>query len=246
MEPIKIGYRFKLDKSRSENFEITLDENNVEVLDRNIKDFPEWTQLDCHKCPHCPLDSMYHPHCPAALSLVEVVQRCQDIMSYEQVDLEVAIGDKKISQHTSAQKGLSALIGLLMSTSGCPHLDFFRPMARLHLPMATEQDTVFRAAGMYLLAQYFRSAEGRDVDLTLRGLKTIYRNLHQLNLCISKRLRAASEADSSVNAVILLDLFSTVIPIIIEDNLEDIREWFDPYMSELFDRVLEQAGKEPD
>ena len=36
--------------------------------------------------------------------------------------------------------------GLIMATAGCPWTDRLRPMARFHLPFATEAETVYRDA----------------------------------------------------------------------------------------------------
>ena len=44
-------------------------------------------------------------------------------------------------------------------------------MAQFHLPLANDSETIYRAASMYLLAQYFLKREGRDADLEIEGLK---------------------------------------------------------------------------
>ena len=62
-----------------------------------------------------------------------------------------------------------------MATSGCPHMDFFKPMARFHLPLANAEETVYRATSMYLLAQYFLQREGKEADMELEGLKKYIR-----------------------------------------------------------------------
>jgi len=85
---------------------------------------------------------------------------------------------------------------------------------------------------MYLLAQYFLKNEGKEVDCELDGLTRIYQNIHQLNITLAKRLRAASSTDSSINAVIVLDVFTYTLPTVINDQLESIRPLFLSYLTE--------------
>jgi len=229
MNTIRIRYCFTLDTGSNEIFDTHLNADTMEMISQVSDSVPGWTKLDFHQCAHCPLASDDDARCPVALSLMEVVQRFGDILSHDSVDLKVIVDEREVRQHTSAQRGLSALIGLRMATSGCPHMDFFKPMARFHLPLASEEETIFRVIGMYLLAQHVLNEQGQQIDPTLSGLKTIYENVHQLNASIANRLRAATQNDSSVNALVLLDLFTLSLSATIDDKLEDIRHWFTPH-----------------
>ena len=60
--------------------------------------------------------------------------------SSERIRLEVTTTDRFVAQDTSAQKGISSMMGLIIATSGCPHTAFLRPMARFHQPLAGELD----------------------------------------------------------------------------------------------------------
>jgi hypothetical protein len=111
-------------------------------------------------------------------------------------------------------------------------LPFFKPMARFHLPLASEDETVYRAAANYLLAQYFLCNQGKKPDFELKGLKTIYQNMQIINTTIAQRLRAATETDSSVNAIILLDLYAKAMPYVIKEALEEIRQLFVPFLEQ--------------
>ncbi len=240
MANINISYIFRFEDGSENTFRLHLDDDSAEMIDPKRHEGPEWTHLDYHKCPHCPLDDGQHKYCPAALSLVDCVDASASLMSYDQVTLEVRVDKKIITTDSTVQKGLSSLIGLLLSSSGCPYLGFFKPMGRQHLPLASEKDTVFRAVGMYLLAQYYLKESGATPDLALKGLKNIYEKLQIVNLHLANRLRDATETDSSVNAVILLDLFSKAVPLVIEDKLEDIHGWFNHYHSALFTEILNE------
>ncbi len=82
---------------------------------------------------------------------------------------------------------------------------------------------------MYLLAQYFLKKEGKNADLDLTGLTKIYNNVQIVNTAITERLRASTDTDSSVNAIILLDMYAQSLPIVIEEYLEEIRYLFSPF-----------------
>ncbi len=239
MDIIEIRYCFKIEEHRHEIIDLRLDSQTLETVSKSHADLPAWTMIDFHQCPHCLLDAADHPNCPVAVNLVDVVERFENVVSYDKIDLEVTIADRRVSQHTTAQRGISSLLGLLFATSGCPHTSFFKPMARFHLPMATRDDTVFRAAGMYLLAQYFLKQQGQKCDFGLHGIKQIYNNLHLLNLEIIERMRSVIQKDSSVNALILLDMLTDALPSVVEDNLEKIRHLFTPYLSDYFKNIIE-------
>jgi len=231
MEIIEIQYCFILGDQRREVFDLQLDARRLEVINKGSRDFPFWTNLEFHQCTHCPLDKETHPHCPVATALGAVIERFEKVFSYDEVDLEVITRQRRVTQRTTAQRALGSLIGLLFATSGCPHTDYFKPMARFHLPLPSLEDTVFRVTSMYLVAQYFRHKEGRESDFELEGLKKIYDNMHLLNSMITERIRNATRADSSLNAVILLDTFMGLMPLVSEEQMAELRHLFVAYLS---------------
>ncbi len=231
MDIIKIRYCFVLDNHRREVLNLRLDPQKFELINEHDREYPFWTNLDFHQCPHCPLSLNDTPHCPVAVSLLHVIDRFEHVTSYDQILLKVITDERTISQRTTAQQGISSLLGLLFACSGCAYTSFMKPMARFHLPLATEEETVYRATGMYLLAQYFLHAEGKEVNLSFNGLRDIYEDLHTLNASITERVRSATKADSSPNAVVLLDMLAHLVPFAIEDRLKDIRYLFDSYLS---------------
>lgn len=228
--PITIRYNFNMKGDRSEVFDILLDPETLEILNQPTDNLPDWTLLEFHQCPHCPFTSSNRKYCPVAVSLVGVIDHFTNVVSHNEIDLTVITNERQVSQKTTAQKGISSLVGLLFATSGCPHTGYLKPMARYHLPLASEDETYYRAIGMYLLAQYFLRKEGREADLELDGLKLIYRNLHKLNTLIAERIRSATRADSSVNAVVLLDMISNLMPFVLDEQLFRIRHLFGSYL----------------
>lgn len=225
-----IQYHFRKRNNSREEFIFELAAASLELIS-NIPDHPPaWTELDFHQCPNCPLDIARHPRCPLAVNLVNIVNRFEDLISYDEIRVDVKTAERCISQITTAQIGISSMLGLVIATSGCPHAAFFRPMARFHLPLASKEETIFRATSMYLLAQYFLKKAGRTADLELEGLTRIYDNMQIINIAIVERLRAATKTDSSINAIVILDNHAKSLPYAIEKSLADIRYLFSPFL----------------
>ena len=232
MEPIQISYRFNLGDDKGEVFDVHLDPDTLEIINQPSEELPLWTDLEFHQCPHCPFTSDTHPNCPLAVTLIQVIGRFDNVVSHNKIELTVLTHERKVFQKTTAQKGISSLVGLLFAASGCPHTAYFKPMARYHLPLASEDETFYRATGMYLLAQYLLHREGKRADLELEGLKKIYQNLHLLNTMVAERIRSATRSDSSVNAVVLLDMITNLMPFILDEQLEKISHLFSSYLNE--------------
>ncbi len=212
-------------------FEVSIDTETLEVRPDESEP-PDWARLDFHKCPHCPLEESEHPLCPLAASIARVVSRFENILSYETVDIEVHTEERTVSAETTAQQGLSSLLGLIMAPSGCPHTVYFKPMARFHLPLSTEGETVYRAASMYLLSQYFTTRAGAPIDSGLDGLRAIYDKIQELNRAMAQRVREAITQDAAVNAIVVLDFFAQTLPFVIEDHLDDLRPLFKGYLND--------------
>jgi hypothetical protein len=233
MAIIAIQYCFQLSDERQEIFNLELDEESLELVGNVQDSLPDWTRLDFHQCANCPLGVDTHPYCPVALHLADIVRRFEEILSYDEVHVDVFTEERRISQDTTAQLGLASLMGLMMAASGCPHMAFFKPMVRFHLPMSTDEETIYRAVSMYLLAQYFVRQKDRQTDFHLEGLKDIYKNVQLTNSYVADRLRAATKSDSSLNGLITLDMFAKTMLFAIKESLEDIRYLFRPYLDDL-------------
>jgi hypothetical protein len=231
MKTIVIQYCFRLPDHSSEDFKLELDPRNLELTGNIPQSLPTWTELDFHQCPHCPLEVVTDPHCPLAANLVNIVQRFDGLISYDKIRVDVITQERRISQHTTAQKGISSMMGLVIATCGCPHTAFFKAMGRFHLPLASSEETIFRATSMYLLAQYFLKMEGRHADFELGGLTKIYNNMQIVNVAIANRLRSTSMSDSLINAIVILDNFAKSLPYAIEKSLKNFRHLFLPFLT---------------
>ena len=231
MKNILIQYRFRKTNNSREDFNFQLDPVSLELISPIPEQLPIWTVLDFHQCPICPLDIVVDPHCPLAVKMVNIVNRFEDLLSYDKIKVDVITEERRISQQTTAQIAISSMMGLVIATSGCPHAAFFKPMARFHLPLASKEETIFRATSMYLLAQYFLQNAGKCADFELAGLSRIYSNMQIINMAVVERLRAATKTDSSINAIVILDCYAKSLPFAIEKSLEEVRHLFSPFLT---------------
>ncbi|WP_137940085.1 hypothetical protein [Chitinivorax sp. B] len=184
-------------------------------------ELPDWTRLGFHQCRNCPLQADSTPHCPVAVKLMLVTDTATRIVSYDEAEVTVTTPQRVYRKHTTAQHAMGSLMGLLMATSDCPHTRFLAPMARFHLPFASKDETVYRSASTYLLAQYFRQQKGETPDWALTGLKAHYHELQTVNAGIAARLREVSQLDAAMNALVILDILAKLMPYSIEDALVD-------------------------
>lgn len=232
MKHLEIQYCFHMEDGQKEVFSVALDSERMESRPETSDPLPDWTRLAFHQCDNCTLPSGKDaPRCPAAVNMIGIVDRFTDLLSHDETLVVVSMQERTVSSTTTMQRGVCSLMGLLMATSGCPRMSFFKPMARFHLPFASTDETIWRATSTYLLSQYFTFRNGSEPDVEFDGLTRIYQNIQTVNLAFAKRLRSACHHDSMVNAIILLDTFAKSMPLAIDESLEEIRHLFVPYLS---------------
>lgn len=227
MSKLTLTYRFTFPDSKERAFALEMDRDTAELTPVDLPDPPAWTELGFNQCTGCPFNSAQVRHCPAALHLSRVIAGFTDLVSYDTVRVTVESEERSVVATLSAQQALASLMGLIMASSGCPKTAVFRPMARFHLPFSSESETAYRVAAMYLVAQHFAQRDGRTPDLALNDLERVYRGVHAVNRGMAQRLRAASRQDAIVNAIVLLDVYSSLVPAAIHDILDEIRPAFE-------------------
>jgi hypothetical protein len=232
MDLVSIEYRFEFGNDQQiATCKLRLDPQCLVILDELPGPLPAWTRLAFHQCSNCPLQPKTDPYCPAAVNMVDIVSRFGDLLSYDQIKVIVVTDERTIYSHTTVQRAVCSLMGLLMAGSGCPKTAFFKPMARFHLPFASTEETIWRATSCYLMTQYFLKQDGKIPDVKFAGLRRIYDEIQTVNMAFAKRLRAVCQHDSMVNAIILLDMFAKSMPTAIEESLGEIRHLFVPFLS---------------
>lgn len=237
-DPIVIRYKFSFDDGRDYRFRVILDPITLTPTRLPKKSQPEWTRLEFHRCTDCPLDAKQHKYCPVAMRLHPIVDQLRDVVSTEQVKVTVVTPQRSVIRRSSAQDGISSLIGVTIATSGCPLTAFLRPMARFHLPFADFDETAYRAASTYMLAQYFRVTRGQQADLTLRGLHEKYDQVSEVNRRMAQRLRAVPREDGAINAIVILDMFAKGLPPQFDALLSDLSHAFSPFLDHMEDEVM--------
>jgi hypothetical protein len=222
-----ISYRFDLPDGSAKTLEFTFDAVDFKMLKAPPESPPFWTELAFSRCANCPLDETQNPHCPAALQLASALEPLNALVSFDTVGVTVTQAERTVYVQTSAQQAMSSVIGLVMATSGCPWTDHLRPMARFHLPFASEAETLYRSIGMFLLARAIAGSEQHG----FAALEALYENLHVVNRDMSRRLGAAARTDPARNAMALLDAYTTLLPAALDRSLDELRPLFDAWQT---------------
>ena len=218
-------YLFSFD-NEDIRFRIDLDPETLNYIHPAPLETADWAKLENEQCPNCPLNKETHAYCPIALNLVNILPKFYDIFSYTEVDVTVKTNDRSFFLRTTLQRGLGSMLGIYMVTSGCPVMAKLKSMVRFHLPFATVEETVFRAASTYLLGQYFNHKKGLPADWTLDGLTRIYEEVQKVNMAMADRLRSIPAKDANINALIVLDVFAKEMPMNIELSLKPLEYLF--------------------
>jgi len=196
-----------------------------------MEGIPNGPKLAYHQCKNCPLlDHIIY--CPVAVNISHLIEEFKFSTSYDKTLVVVETPERTYSQETTVQNGLSAILGIYMVTSGCPVLDYLRPMVRFHLPFATATETIFRAVSMYLVAQYFRERKGLEPDWKVEGLVSIYKEISTVNKGMWNRLSKASGFDANVNALIVLNTFGDALRFSLKKDLKNLAPFFTKYLEE--------------
>lgn len=231
-DPIEIAYQFEFADGKIKKFNVLLDRQTLCISSKISSAPPSWTRLNHHKCPNCTLDEDTHEYCPIALNLTDIAEEFRDLHAYEKVKVTVTTRERTYSKDTTIQEGLSSLIGIIMVTSGCPVMEYLKPMVRFHLPFAKIEETVYRTVSMYVMAQYILEKNGRYADWKLGGLEKIYFNVSQVNRHFAKRLAETAGKDANINALSNLDCFASLVPIEAEEMINSLEGYFHAYLNE--------------
>jgi hypothetical protein len=228
----KMVYAYKFAEGPIIKFELLMDEETLTFIPGERPRLPDWALLGYHQCAICPLDERKHQYCPVAANFSGISEKFTTFTSHDQVSVVVLVEERTYQKDTTVQMGLSPLLGIIMTTSGCPIMDQLKPMVRFHLPFASLDETIFRMVSMHLVAQYLRQQEGKSADWSLNGLTRIYEQVGVVNRDFVDRLLGAAKNDVNVNALVNLDAFAKMVPLAADRMLKKIS----PYFSALLDR----------
>lgn len=227
MEPYSIIYILDF-PGKPFTFKIPLDPKTINYIGKEALDLPDWTKLEYQQCSNCPLKPETSPRCPVAVNLHDLLKQFKDMKSYVEVMVKVGTVDRVMMKKVPVQIALFSIFGLIMATSGCPRMDFMKPMARFHLPFATQEESLLRSITFYLLRQHYAAQAGAEPDPELTGLDELYQEVQKVNQGIYRRLSGLKQAgDADKNALILLDALSQTLSVEIKIQLESLKYLFD-------------------
>jgi hypothetical protein len=225
-ESIYFDYHFQFENGTEETFKINLDSENLSYISSNKGHRPDWTKLEFNQCQNCQLKTEEHAYCPVAQNIDEIIEKFKGFKSYEMVIVRVTAHERIYEKAIPLQHALGSLLGIIMVTSGCPTMKILKPMVRFHLPFATVEETVYRAASCYLLGEFYKNKKGLQADWELTNLAKAYEDIQHVNLGITDRLRSISNEDANANAVVVLDVFAKALPSSIFIDLKDLEYLF--------------------
>ena len=224
---INITYHFKFPKTGEDTltYHLGLDEDTFQFipLEKNLSPTSKWANLDFHQCKNCPLKKEQSPTCPVASNLFSLVYYFHTYPSYKQSMIFIETADRSYAKNASIQEGLYSIFGIIMATSGCQHLNFLRPMARFHLPFASAEETIFRAAAFFLLGDYLKN---KGSNVSLEKLKEKYQQVQIVNQGILQRIRNITKADADLNALVILDNFAQMISLEMSNDFSGLLSYF--------------------
>lgn len=223
-------YIFRFNDENVKTFRFSLEKETLRFASEKKPAPAEWTKLSHCKCENCPLDESISKHCPIAVNLSGIVDEFKNLFSYEKVTVSVITEPRTYSKDTTVQEGLSSMLGLIMATSGCPVMEYLKPMARFHMPFGTLEETTYRMISSYLVAQYLLMKNKMNADWKLDSISEIYAEVGKVNRGFAQRLRDAAKKDADVNALVNLDCFATMVPIVADESLKEISAYFSAYI----------------
>ena len=230
MDMTKVQYKLVFSDETEKVLDLHLRTDNLTPVAWVPVKPPEWAALENHQCSHCPLASGKHAFCPAALNLAKLVEECNDMDLLDSVRLVVKTADRVVVVSATVQKALGSFIGLLMASSDCPPAAYFRPVARFHLPLANEAETIFRAVSVFALGQFMRRQAGKEGDVDMKGLFDIYADLEIVNAGLSVRLKTAGLDGAIAKSLMEWDVFSGMFPMRTEEVMDKMRPLFSAYL----------------
>lgn len=229
-EQAKITYEFKLNSGVEKKIDVHLNKETLALVRDKADAPPEWARLEFEQCSNCPLNTTLTNYCPIAANLAAIVQGFGDVSGPDRATVAVIVKERAYLKECSMQEGLSPLLGIIMSTSGCPIMEPLKPMVRYHLPFASLDETVFRMISMYFMAQFLRNRSGKEPEWTLDGLSRIYGEVKKLNRDFGVRMRAAAKSDANIHALVKLNVFAVMVPLEAEKTLQEITASFSSYL----------------
>lgn len=221
---LSVVYQITLEDTPPISYEVRIDRGTL-LSEVDVSAPPDWTKINNAKCANCTLKD--ETHCPVALRLVKPLDVFQSHVSYKRADVEVTTEERTYKKESDLQDALRSLFGLIMATSGCPSMKPFRFMARHHLPFSTLEETIIRTISSYMIKQLYDVPPQITKADAIAHIESLFSTMQEINQSMAKRLKGTATGDSMINAIVLLNTNSSLIPIIVEQELARMKPWLD-------------------
>lgn len=223
------NYEFKFENGEKTKIVIELKKEDLNIVNLVFDEKKECNELKNFKCPNCKLQG--NKECPVLKNLLVIVEEFKTKHSYDKCEIKVETRERVYIKYDSLQSGIGSLMGIIMVSSGCPTLEKLKPMVKFHLPFATIEETMYRAASMYLMAQYIRNKDGKIAKYDLREIADIYAEIEKINVHMARQLNKINICDASINAIVLLNSFASFANITFGDEFEKMmKSYFKVYL----------------
>ena len=206
----------RFEDGEEESFFIELTRTGTFLLPIDDDDH-DWTRLDFHKCPCCPLKSETTEHCPAAESLQSTLVKLKNHYSYERVTAKVVDwAGRSTSVNWQLQEVGSIFVQLAVFSSHCPVGWQFKPLLKDLRPFATNEELSKHLISKFLLKHRGETEEcKKDILEKMEPLRVVFSQL-------AKRLASDSGGDAIANSIVRLDAFALNISLYIEEVLAEV------------------------
>ncbi len=225
---IEITYKFNFNnpKLSEVSYKLLLNEKTTALVtpDSSNPKLEKWTDLNFCKCENCPHSEKDTKACPIAKNISNMVFFFKDHKSFEKCTIGVHTEQRSYMKKGDVQTGLFSILGIVMATSGCPFMDFLRPMARYHLPFSTIEETLFRSTSSYLLGQYLSTDDKKVISFD--NMLESYANVEKINAGILNRIRNIAKEDADPNALVILNGFAQFVNMELTTGLKDLTKVF--------------------
>ncbi len=212
MAHLQISYCFNHGQDNARTFNMRFDRDSMLMQVDDQQNVPDWALLANNQCRHCPLSPADTAYCPIARNIASVVTFFSDSSSTSTSRIAVFTEDRNYWKDDVLQEGLFGIFGLIMATSGCPHMNFLRPMARFHLPFSTFEETIIRTMSIFLLSETIHPAKPGEDCSPFKKLEEHYHQVNTVNMEFIQRIRSAKQGgDAGENALVILDSFVKLI-----------------------------------
>ncbi len=224
---MNVIYSFELDDGKVLKHDVDINRAKKQNLATEKDSVPEWVLLKHCKCTNCPLKENDSPVCPAAYDIQGVVQDFRSQPAHQKVLVNVVTPERSYSKRTGIEESLRSLMGLIFATSQCPILSKLKPMAKHHMPFASNNEFILRSVSGYLLQQYFQYKAGSSPDWDLKGLVKHNQDLQLVNQALWQRIHYTCQNDSNLRVLLSFFSMSSSVSFSLETQLQKLKQVLD-------------------